>query len=62
MWYVSHANSDHIKRVIDLSDLESTLNNFDVNDQVSRFNSTIMNIITNVAPNETITCDDQGTA
>ena len=62
MWYVSHANSDHIKRVIDLSDLESTLNNFDVSDQVSRFNSTIMNIITNVAPNETITCDDQGTA
>ena len=34
------------------------LNYTDANDQVSVFNSTILNIVTNVIPNETITCDD----
>ena len=38
---------------------ESALSYLDANDQVSVFNSTIMNIATNFIPNETITCDDQ---
>ena len=53
------ANSDHIKRTIDIFDWESALNYIDANDQVSVFNSTILNIISNFIPNETITCDDQ---
>ena len=31
----------------------------DANDQVSVFNSTILNIVSNFIPNETITCDDR---
>ena len=59
VWHFKHANSDHIKRAIDIFDWESALNYIDANDQVSVFNSTILNIVSNFIPNETITCDDQ---
>ena len=66
MWYFSdiyfgvvYANSDHIKTAIGLFDWESTLNYIDANDQVSVFNSTILNIVSNFIPNEIITCDDR---
>ena len=59
MWHFKHANSYHIKRAIDISDWESPLNYIDINDQVSVFNSTILNIVSNFIPNETITCDDR---
>ena len=58
VWHFSRANSDHIKKAINLFDWESSLNNLDVNEQVSVFNKTIMNIISNFVPNELITCDD----
>ena len=54
-----HANSDHPKRTIDIFDWESTLNDIDANDQVSVFNSSILNIVSNFIPNETIVCDDR---
>ena len=47
------------QRAIDIFDWESALNYIDANDQVSVFNSTILNIVSNFIPNETITCDDQ---
>ena len=59
VWYFKHVKFDHIKRVIDIFDWESALNYLDANDQVSLSNSTIMNIVTNFIPNETITCDDR---
>ena len=59
MWHFRHAKSIHIKREIDTFDWESSLNYLDANDQVSVFNSTIMNIVTNFIPNESITCDDR---
>ena len=59
VWHFKHENSDHIKRAIDIFDWESALNYIDANDQVSVFNSTILNIISNFIPNETITCDDR---
>ena len=58
VWHFKHANSDHIKRAIDIFNWESALNYIDANDQVSVFNSTILNIVSNFIPNETITCDD----
>ena len=48
-----------IKRAIDMFDWESALNYTDANDQVSVFNSTILNIVSNFIPNETMTCDDR---
>ena len=59
MWRFKHANSDHIKRAIDIFDWESALNYIDGSDQVPVFNSTILNIVSNFIPNETITCDDR---
>ena len=59
MWHFKHANSDHIERVIDIFDWESALNYVDANDQVSVFNSTILNIVSSFIPNETISCDDR---
>ena len=52
--------TDHIKRAIYIFGWEAALNYFDANDQVSVFNSTIMNIVTSFIPNETITFDDRG--
>ena len=59
VWHFKHANSDHIKRAIDIFDWESSLNCIDANDQVSVFNSTILNIVSNLIPNGTITCDER---
>ena len=60
VWHFSQANSDHIKKAINLFDWEFLLNNLDVNEQVSVFNETIVNIMFNFVPNELITCDDRG--
>ena len=47
------------KKTFNLFGWESLLNNLDVNEQVSVFNETIMNIMSNFVPNELITCDDR---
>ena len=57
--HFSRANSDHIKKAISLFDWEFSLNNIDINEQVSIFNKRIMNIMSNCVPNELITCDDR---
>ena len=59
MWHLKHASSDHIKRAIDIFDWQSALNNLAANDPVSVFNLTIMNVLKNFIPNETIKCDDR---
>ena len=60
VWHFSRAaNPDRIKKTISLFDWESLLNNLDVIEQVSVFNETIMNIMSNFVPNELITCDDR---
>ena len=56
MWHFCWANSDHLKIAINLFDWESSLDNLDVNEQVSVFNGTTMNIVSNFDPNELITC------
>ena len=48
-----------MKRATDIFDWESAVNYIDANDQVSVFNSTILSIVSNFIPNETITCDDR---
>ena len=59
MWHFTWANSDHIKKAINLFDWESSLNNVNINEQVSVFNETIMNIMSSFVPNKLITCDDR---
>ena len=47
VWHFSRTNSGHIKKAIHPFDWESSLNNLDVNEQVSVFNETIMNFVPN---------------
>ena len=58
VWYFKHVKSNHIKRSTDILDWEVPLNNLDANDQVSVFNSTVMNIVINFIANEALTYDD----
>ena len=46
-------------KAINLFNWEFSLNNLAVNDQVSVFNETIMNIMPNIVPSKLITCDDR---
>ena len=45
--------------MIELFDWEKRISNIDVNEQVSVFNETIMNIFGNFILHETITCNDK---
>ena len=60
MWS-SQANSDHTKRAANLSEQDSALTDLDVNEQVSIFNDTATNIMSNVVPIEIIICENRGT-
>ena len=60
VFHFSRTNSDHIKKTINLFDWESSLNNLDVNEHVSVFNETIINIMSNFVHNQLITCNDRG--
>ena len=57
--HFSQANSDHLKRAVDLLDRESALIDLDINEQVSFFNDTITNIMSNFVPDEIIICNDR---
>ena len=59
VWHYQQANTDLIKRAIEMFDWEKSLSNLDVNKQVSVFNETIMNIFENFIPHKTITCNDK---
>ena len=58
MWHFSQANSDHVKRAVDLFNWESALTNLNVNEKVFVFNNTITTIMPNFVPNEIIISDD----
>ena len=59
VWHFSQANSNHIKRAVDLSDWESALTDLAVNEQVSVFNDTITYIMPNFVPNKIVICDNR---
>ena len=47
------------KKAINLFDWKSSLNNLDVNEQISVCNVTNMNVTSNFIPNELVTCNDR---
>ena len=59
VWHYKQANIELIRRAIDNFDWNRALDNVSPNRQVSIFNDTILNIISNFMPNETIICDDR---
>ena len=58
MLHFSQANSDRIKRAVDLLDWKSALIDVDVNEQVPVFNDTITNYMPNFVPNKIIICNN----
>ena len=59
VWYNNRANADLICRAIDLFDWDKTLRINALDKQVAIFSDTLMNIMQNFVPNETIICDDR---
>ena len=59
VWHYKQANIELIRQAIDNFDWNRALDNVSPNRQVSIFNDTILNIISNFIPHETILCDDR---
>ena len=59
VWDYNRANPDLVRRAIDLFDWDKALRFNDVDKQVAIFSDTLMNIMQNFIPNETIICDDR---
>ena len=59
VWHYKQTNIELIRRPIDNFDWNRALDNVSPNRQVSIFNDTILNIISNFIPHETIICDDR---
>ena len=59
IWHYQKANIDLIKRAINSFDWEKAFSNIDVDKMVSIFNQTIINILCNFIPHETVLFDDR---
>ena len=59
VWLINRENFDLIWRAIDLLDLEKALRFNDVDKKVVIFSGTLMKIMQNFVPNETIICNDR---
>ena len=59
IWYYAQANTKLIRRTITDFNWDRVFLNTDVNEKVSIFSNTILNILSNFIPHETIVCDDK---
>ena len=59
IWHYQKANIDLIKRAINSFDWEKAFSNIDIDKMVSIFNKTIINILSNFIPHETVLFDDR---
>ena len=59
VWHYKEANADLIKQAISNFNWEKAFSNNNINENVSLFNKTILNILNNYIPHETIICDDK---
>ena len=59
VWHYKEANADLIKRAINNFNWEKAFPNTNINEKVSLFKKTILNILNNYIPHETIICDDK---
>ena len=58
VWHFKKANIDHRKAINDF-EWEKSFQNTNVNYMVHLFNRTIKNILRNLIPHETITCENR---
>ena len=59
IWHYREANTDLFRRAINNFNWEKAFCNSTVTKKVSIFNETILNVLSNYIPHETLTCDDK---
>ena len=59
IWHYKQANTEPIRRAVTDFNWDRAFLNTNVNEKVSIFNSTILNILSNFVPHEKIVCDDK---
>ena len=59
VWHYKDADIELIRRAIDGFNWQKVFSNKNVNEKNDTFNKTILNILSNFIPHETITCDDR---
>ena len=59
VWPYKEANADLIKRTISNFNWEKAFSDTNINEKVSLFDKTILNILNNYIPHKTIICDDK---
>ena len=59
IWHYKQANTELIRRAITDFNWDRAFLNTNVNEKVSIFSNTILNILSNFIPHETIVCDDK---
>ena len=59
VWHYNDANTELIRRAVDQFNRQKAFLSKNVNEKVSIFNETILNILRNFIPHETVLCDDR---
>ena len=59
VWHYREANTDLIRKVISNFNWEKAFYNTNINKKVSNFNKTILNVLSNYIPHETLICGDK---
>ena len=59
VWYFKEAEIDLIRRALNDSNWERAFSNTNVNEKVCIFNKSVLNVLSNFIPHETIFCDDK---
>ena len=59
VWHYQPANTDLIRRAIKEFNWERAFSNTNIDEKVSIFNTTILNIVSNFIPHESIVCNDK---
>ena len=59
IWHYKQANTELTRRAITDFNWDRAFLNTNVNEKVFIFSSTILNILSNFIPHETIVCDDK---
>ena len=59
LWHNGQGNSELIKRAVHEFNWLRAFSNLNINKRLSFFNKTILNIVLNFIPHETVICDDR---
>ena len=60
IWHYGQGNTELIRRAVHEFNCRRVFSNLNINERVSFFSKTILNIVSNFIPHETVICDDKG--